>query len=222
MIPINYRCFPSINPNVIGFICTNLANELGHHLVRQLCLVFQVTKSSNNAYVQLLNNSVIVMFRSRLKIPQRCFQSISFRCHQTWLAVFVHIKNPHMSCGDFPAFGTLEARVFRHILDPSHVTTRPVGGGGDPFFWSLRSWRPPQRSEVGVWKHQVLVASWMFISEKWGVSINGGIQNGWFIRENPARMDDLGVPLFQETTKWLHDWPSNQELPCGFLTGNPR
>ena len=28
----------------------------------------------------------------------------------------------------------------------------------------------------------------------------GVLQNGWFIRKHPIKMDDLGVPLFQETS----------------------
>ena len=40
---------------------------------------------------------------------------------------------------------------------------------------------------------------------KWGFPELGVPPNGWSIRENPIKMDDLGVPPFQETSKfWRH------------------
>ena len=60
---------------------------------------------------------------------------------------------------------------------------------------------PPYES---IWDNHVHSSSWRLhalhtaVFVQIGVSINGGTQNGWFIVENPIKMDDLGVPHFRK------------------------
>ena len=48
---------------------------------------------------------------------------------------------------------------------------------------------------------------------KWVFPKIGVPQNGWFIMENPIKMDDLGIPLFLDTPKCVSNFLRWQKIP---------
>ena len=53
-----------------------------------------------------------------------------------------------------------------------------------------------------------------------GISINGGIQNGWFRMETPIHMNDLELLLFQETHIYIYIYIHMFTHHCNLASAN--
>ena len=77
--------------------------------------------------------------------------------------------------------------------EPKYEMSYPVLGTGSEMNFNLQ---PKTKMGLERWRF----GTWCSCIFFWGVLPKIGVhQNGWFIMENPFKMDDLGVPLFLET-----------------------
>ena len=75
-----------------------------------------------------------------------------------------------------------------------HVFPRPGGFPRSPVEVAT------PRSRESLWEECKSWDFWGFGMHIWGFPSMGVPPNGWFMMEHPIKINDLGVPLFQETT----------------------
>ena len=84
-----------------------------------------------------------------------------------------------------------------------------------PGLWWIMPWYSELPKSAQELQFQPTVTNWVF--PKIGVP-----QNGWFIMEDPIKMDDLGVPLFLETPNCIQLFYGSQRGTSNNVTKTSR
>ena len=83
---------------------------------------------------------------------------------------------------------------------------------------------PPERRQLSDYSSKIFIYDLrkkMCLERIWVIPKIGVPQNGWFITENPMKMDDLGIPVFLETpiSKVLQHWDTEIAWDHGRRSG---
>ena len=90
--------------------------------------------------------------------------------------------------------------------EPAHFLPFTIRGFS-MYFWAIqRAWLSFARTDTWMCCVAVRHVCWLF--PKWGTPIAG-----WFVRENPIKMDDLRVPYFRNPPCQLVRWASFSRTP---------